>query len=279
MPLSRDTKYIKSISGRVSVIGMGTWGMGGGFWSPNYSNDEDWVRALRRGIELGMTLIDTAEMYGGGHAEELVGRAIRGFPREELFIVTKVWPNHARYDDVIKSARASRERLGTYIDLYLLHWPAPDVPICETMRAFEKLINDGIVRFVGLSNFDVGGIEDARHCFSKYDIAAVENRYSLLHRVDEASVIPYVQRNGMLYLAYTPLEKGEFASNEFLRRVGTKYGKTAIQVVLNWYVNIDNLVPIPKAGRVEHVEENAGAMGWRLSREDWEAISNHFRVK
>ncbi len=86
----------------------------------------------------GVTLIDTAEMYGGGHAEELVGRAIKGFPREELFIVTKVWPNHARYDDVIRSARASRERLGTYIDLYLLHWPATDVPICETMKAFES---------------------------------------------------------------------------------------------------------------------------------------------
>lgn len=277
MPLSKDTKYIKSINGKVSVIGMGTWGMGGGFWSPDYSNDEGWVKALRRGIELGMTLIDTAEMYGGGHAEELVGKAIKGFPREELFIVTKVWPNHARYDDVIRSARASRERLGTYIDLYLLHWPATDVPICETMKAFEKLIDDGVVRFVGLSNFDVEGIERARQCFSKYDIVAVENRYSLLHRVDEASVIPYVQRNGMLYLAYTPLEKGEFARNEFLGSIGRKYGKTAIQVVLNWYVGIDNLVPIPKAGKVEHVEENAGAMGWRLSKEDWDAISTHFR--
>ncbi|MGC9153613.1 MAG: aldo/keto reductase [Vulcanisaeta sp.] len=276
MPLSRDTKYIKSIGRSVSVIGMGTWGMGGGFWSPDYSNDNNWVAALRRGIELGMTLIDTAEMYGGGHSEELVGRAIKGFPRDELFIVTKVWPNHARYDDVIRSARASQQRLGTYIDLYLLHWPAPDVPICETMKAMERLVDEGVVRFFGLSNFDVNGIEEARRCLSKYDIAAIENRYSLVHRVDEGSVIPYVQRNGMLYLAYTPIEKGAFANNEFLRDIGKRYGKTPIQVVLNWYVGIDNLVPIPKAGRIEHVEENAGAMGWRLSKEDWELISRHF---
>jgi Aldo/keto reductases, related to diketogulonate reductase len=276
MSLMRDTKYIKSINGKVSAIGMGTWGIGGGYWSPDYSGDDEWVRVLREGIGLGMTLIDTAEMYGGGHTEEIVGRSIKGFPREELFIVSKVWPNHARYDDVLRSARASANRLGTYIDLYLLHWPAPDVPICETMRAMERLVDDGVIRFFGLSNFDVSGIEEARSCLSKYDVAAVENRYSLLHRVDESSVIPYVQRNGMLYLAYTPIEKGAFSNNEFLMGIGKKYGKTAIQVVLNWYVGIDNLVPIPKAGRVEHVRENAGAMGWRLSRDDWELISNHF---
>jgi Aldo/keto reductases, related to diketogulonate reductase len=276
MSLMRDTKYIKSINGKVSAIGMGTWGIGGGYWSPDYSGDDEWVRVLREGIGLGMTLIDTAEMYGGGHTEEIVGRSIKEFPREELFIVSKVWPNHARYDDVLRSARASANRLGTYIDLYLLHWPAPDVPICETMRAMERLVDDGVIRFFGLSNFDVNGIEEARSCLSKYDVAAVENRYSLLHRVDESSVIPYVQRNGMLYLAYTPIEKGAFSNNEFLMGIGKKYGKTAIQVVLNWYVGIDNLVPIPKAGRVEHVRENAGAMGWRLSRDDWELISNHF---
>ncbi len=278
MPLSKDTKYIKSINGKVSVIGMGTWGMGGGFWSPDYSNDEGWVKTLRSGIELGMTLIDTAEMYGGGHAEELVGKAIRGgFSREELFIVTKVWPNHARYDDVIRSAKASRERLGTYIDLYLLHWPANDVPVCETMKAFEKLIDDGVVRFVGLSNFDVEGIERARQCFSKYDIAAVENRYSLLHRVDEASVIPYVQRNGLLYLAYTPLEKGEFAIMSFSggvlvgSMIRRQYRLCLIgTLVLTTWCQYRRLVGQSMLRRTR-------AHGWRLSRDDWNAISDHFR--
>jgi diketogulonate reductase-like aldo/keto reductase len=271
----RDRKRIGAI-GELPVLGMGTWRIGGGHFSPDHSNDKEWITAIRRGVELGMALIDTAESYGGGHAEELVGEAIRGFPRDELFIVTKVWPSHSRYDDVLGSARASSRRLGTHIDLYLLHWPSPDTPICETMRAFERLIDDGVVRFIGLSNFDVRGIEEARSCLSKYDIVAVENRYSLLHRLDEDSVIPYAQRNNMLYLAYTPLEHGALARDDFLRSIGEIYGKTPAQVALNWYIMIDNVVPIPKASRIDHVEENAGAMGWRLSREHWEKVSSHF---
>jgi len=262
--------------GCVPELGLGTWGIGGGYWTPDYTHDSEALEAIRRGLELGLSLIDTAEMYGGGHAEELVGEAIRGFPRDELFIVTKVWPSHARYDDVVRSARASSRRLGTHIDLYLLHWPSSDAHICETMRAFEDLTDAGIIRYFGLSNFDVAGIEEARSCLSKYDVAAVENRYSLLHRYDEVSVIPYVQKNNMLYLAYTPLERGALANDNFLREVGRRYGKTPVQVALNWYMRINNVVPIPKASRVSHVEENAGALGWRLSDEDWEIVNRHF---
>jgi diketogulonate reductase-like aldo/keto reductase len=258
---------------------MGTWGIGGGYWTPDYSKDSEWVRVLRLGIELGMTLIDTAEMYGGGHSEEIVGRAIKGFNRDEVFIVTKVWPTNASYDNVIKSANASARRLGTYIDLYLLHWPSDVVPICETIKAFEKLVDDGVIRFYGLSNFSVRGIEEARSCNKKYDVVAVENHYSLLHRDDEEDVIPYVQREGLLYLAYTPLEHGALARDPFLAEIGKKYGKTAAQVALNWLIYVDNVVPIPKAERIEHVKENAGAMGWRLSRDDWLTISNRFSRK
>lgn len=274
--MARDVKCVRAV-GCVSAVGMGTWGMGGGFWTVDRSADDKWIGSLRYGIELGMTLIDTAEMYGGGHSEELVGEAIKGFKRDELFIVTKVWPNHAKYDDVIKSAESSARRLGTYIDLLLLHWPSDAAPICETVKAFEEVINRGIARHWGLSNFDVRGIEEARACAKKYDIAGVENRYSLLHRGDEASVIPYAEREGLLYLAYTPIEKGALANDSFLREMGKKYGKTAIQVALNWYIGLGTVVPIPKASSRRHVEENAGAMGWRLSKEDWEAISRHFR--
>jgi len=276
--LPRDTKCFKHV-GCVSALGMGTWGIGGGYWTPDYSKDSEWIRVLRLGIELGMTLIDTAEMYGGGHSEEIVGRAIKGFNRDEVFIVTKVWPTNASYDNVIKSANASMKRLGTYIDLYLLHWPSDVVPICETIKAFEKLVDDGVIRFYGLSNFSVRGIEEARNCNKKYDVVAVENHYSLLHRDDEEDVIPYVQREGLLYLAYTPLEHGALAKDPFLAEIGKKYGKTAAQVALNWLISVDNVVPIPKAERVEHVKENAGAMGWRLSRDDWLAISNRFSRK
>ncbi|MGC9169204.1 MAG: aldo/keto reductase [Thermoproteus sp.] len=274
--MARDVKCVKSV-GCVSAVGMGTWGMGGGFWTADYSNDEGWVEALKLGIELGMTLIDTAEMYGGGHSEELVGRAAKGFKRDELFIVTKVWPNHAKYDDALRSVEASVRRLGTYADLVLLHWPSDSVPICETVKAFEEAIDKGYARFWGLSNFNVKGIEEARSCAKKYDVAAVENRYSLKYRADERSVIPYAEREGLLYLAYTPIEKGVLAHDQLLSEIGRKYGKTAVQVALNWYIGLGTVVPIPKAGNKDHVRENAGAMGWRLSRDDWEAISRHFK--
>jgi diketogulonate reductase-like aldo/keto reductase len=274
----RDVKCFNKI-GCVSALGMGTWGIGGGYWIPDYTKDAEWIEVLKTGLLLGMSLIDTAEMYGGGHSEELVGMAIRGFRRDDVFIVTKVWPINASYDSVIKAAHASVKRLGTYIDLYLLHWPSDTVPICETISAFEKLVDEGVIRFYGLSNFGVRGIEEARSCSKKYDVVAIENHYSLLHRDDEDSVIPYSQREGLVYIAYTPLEKGELARNKFLAEMGSKYGKTAAQVALNWLICIDNVVPIPKAGSIEHVKENAGAMGWRLTKEDWLTISKKFSRK
>ena len=270
-----DKKCFKKI-GCVSSLGMGTWEIGGGFWSPDYSRDKESIEILRRGLELGMRFIDTAEMYGGGHSEELVGLAIKGFDRESIFIVSKVWPTNASYDSVLRSARASMQRLGTYIDLYLLHWPS-EVPICETIRAFEKLVDDGVIRFYGVSNFSVRQIEEARSCSKKYDVVAVENRYSLFYRVDENSVIPYAKREGLMYIAYTPLEKGAVARDDFLKRIGEKYGKSATQVALNWLICVDPVIPIPKASKISHVEENAGAMGWRLSKEDWESISERFK--
>ncbi|MDK6029245.1 aldo/keto reductase [Ignisphaera sp. 4213-co] len=274
----RDVKCFNRI-GCISSLGMGTWGIGGGFWTPDYSMDRLWVEVLRTGLQLGMTLIDTAEMYGGGHSEEIVGEAIKGFDRESIFIVSKVWPSNASYENVLKSAKASSKRLNTYIDLYLLHWPSNDVHICETIKAFEKLVDEGVIRFYGLSNFTVRGIEEARSCTKKYDVVAIQNHFSLLHRDDEKDVIPYAQRKGLLYMAYTPLEKGQLAKHSFLAQIGRKYGKTATQVALNWLMCIDNVVPIPKAGTIEHVKENAGALGWRLSKEDWLEISRFFSAR
>ncbi|BFI73864.1 aldo/keto reductase SSO2779 [Nanoarchaeota archaeon] len=240
----------------------------------DYSKDKEGIEAIRRGIELGMTVIDTAEAYGNGHTEELVGEAIKDFNREDLFIITKVLPEHAKYEDVIKSAKNSMKRLGTYIDLYLLHWPS-NYPLSETMKAFEKLVDDGVIGYFGLSNFDVNSIEEARNYLSKYDIVAVENKYSLIDRKNQ-DVLEYAKREGMLFLPYTPLEHGKFANDKFLEEIGKKYNKTPIQVALNWYICIDNVIPIPKAGNIKHVEENSGAMGWRLDKEDWDKINNHY---
>jgi len=256
---------------------MGTWGIGGGYWTPDYTHDKEWVEVLRRGLELGLNLIDTAEMYGGGHAEELVGQAIKGFDRDSIVIVSKVWQTNAAYESVLKSARKSMERLGTvyrHIPSSLAKRIRPDMR--DRQGLFEKLVDDGIISFFGLSNFDLSGIEKARECCRKYDVVAIQNHYSLLHRNDEESVIPYAQHEGMLYMAYRPIERGVLAADPFLSEIGRKYGKTSAQVALNWLICIDNVVPIPKVANLAHLTENLGALGWRLSREDWEIISREF---
>ncbi|MFN3803550.1 MAG: aldo/keto reductase [Pyrobaculum sp.] len=260
-------------AGCVSAIGLGTWGMGGGLWTVDSSRDSIWIEAIRYAIERGLRLVDTAEMYGGGHTEELVGLAIRGFPREELYVVTKVWPNHARFDDVIKSAGASAKRLGTYIDLYLLHWPSDVAPICETIRAFEVLTDRGVIRHFGVSNFTLRQLQEAESCVKRYEIAAVQNRYSLYYRQDERDLIPYVLSSGMMYMAYTPLEKGVLAKDPRLVEMGKKYGATAVQMALAWYVK-RGIVPIPKAERKDHIDEIAGALKIDLSDEDFRHMSS-----
>ena len=271
-----ERKFFRAMGESLPVLGMGTWRMGGDFMSPDYGGDKQWVAALRRGIELGMTLIDTAEVYGGGHAEELVGEAIRGFPRSELFIVSKVWPSRATRDEVVRAAEASARRLGTHIDLYLLHWPPGDGRLGERMRGLEEVVRRGLARYVGVSNFAVEQVEEARQYLSAVDVVAIQNRMSLAYRVYERDVVPYAQREGMLFMAYTPLEKGALARHPLLAEVGAKYGKTAAQVALNWLVCLEPVVPVPKAARVEHVEENAGAAGWRLSKEDREFLASRF---
>jgi len=262
--------------GCVSAIGLGTYGIGG-YTTPDYSMDEQGVEALRRGLELGVNLIDTAELYGGGHSEELVGIAIRDFERDDLFIVTKVLPHRTTFDQVVDAVTASARRLGTYIDLILVHAYPGDRALCTVMKALESLISRGIARFLGVSNFSVEQIESARTCLSKEDVVAVQNRYSLLYRHDEHSVIPYTERNNMMYMAYTPLERGRLLEYEVLRKIGEKYGRTPVQVLLNWYLFWPTVVPIPKSSRRDHVEEIVGGAGWRMSLEDWRFISEVFR--
>lgn len=255
---------------------MGTWGVGG-YFEPSYSRDREEVEAMKKGIELGMTLIDTAEIYAKGHSEEIVGEAVKDFDREEIFIVTKVWYTNLRYDDVLKSAKQSLRRLKTtYIDLYLIHWPNPQIPLRETMKALEKLVSLGLVRYIGVSNFTVELVEEARSYLSKEDVVANQVKYNLLDRRIEADILPYCKRERITIMAYTPLAKGVLARDKFLESIGLKYGKTAAQTALNWLICDENVIAIPKASNLKHVEENAGAMGWRLRREDYELISEKY---
>jgi len=256
---------------KVTAIGMGTWGIGGKE-NPDYSRDKESVEVLKHGLELGINLIDTAEFYGAGHSEELVGKAIKGFEREELFIISKLWPTHFSYSEAKKAARASVRRLGTYIDLYLLHWPGESWrKMEETLHALEELVDEGLIRYIGVSNFDLELLRRSQEAMRKYEIAANEVKYSLRDRWPETSgLLDYMKGERIALIAYTPLEKGVLARNECLAGIGGRYDKTAAQVALNYLIWEDNVIAIPKASRKEHVEENSGAMGWRLSGEDRE---------
>lgn len=255
---------------RIPVIGLGTWRIGGGV-EPDFSMDEFYVNALKTAFELGYRLVDTAEAYGGGHCEELVGRALRDFNRDEFFIVTKVWPTNLRYERVIKSLNGSLSRLGlSYVDLYLIHWPNPSIPIKETIRAMERLVDEGKTRYIGVSNFGVRELEEAMHATSRHEIVVNQVKYSVFDRGVENDLLPYATKNGVLVMAYTPLEKGR-VDNPVLSRVGAKYSKTQAQVALNYLIT-NRSIPIPKATKEEHLRENLGALGWRLSKEDVDLI-------
>ncbi|AIF68869.1 aldo/keto reductase [Palaeococcus pacificus DY20341] len=268
VPIFRDLKRIGE--DKVSAIGLGTWGIGG-FESPDYSRDRESIEALRYGLDLGINLIDTAEFYGAGHSEELVGEAIKGYEREDIFIISKVWPTHFGYGKAKKAARASVKRLGTYIDLYLLHWPRNSFEkIKETLYALEELVDEGIIRYIGASNFDLELLKRSQEIMKRYEIVANEVKYSLKDRWVEGGLLEYMANEDMALIAYTPLEKGTLARNQCLREIGKRYNRTAAQVALNWLIWKENVIAIPKAGSKEHIRENFGAMGWRLSREDYE---------
>jgi len=275
-----DLKQLGKTNVKVPAIGAGTWEMGGGT-SRDTTYDKEAIQAIRKAVELGIYLIDTAEMYGAGHCEEVVGEAIKPFPRDKIFIVSKVWHNHLHYNDVIKAAENSLKRLQTdWIDLYLVHYPNPEVPLKETLGAMEKLVERNLVRFIGVSNFDVNQLKEARSYLSNNELAVSQFDYSLFVRGREKDVIPYCQQQQITIMAYRPLAKPSQGSglpqNEFLQKIGKKYSKTAAQVALNWLIAREPIIAIPKAINLDHLEENAGAMGWRLAQDDIEGISAYF---
>ena len=242
----------------VPVVGLGTWAYTGG------------DAPLRRGIELGAFLIDTAEMY---HTEDAVGRAVEGI-RDQVFIATKVLGSTLRYDQVLAAADRSLKRLNIdHLDLYQVHWPNSAVPIAETMGAMERLVDEGKVRYVGVSNFSVAEMREAQAAI-KHPIVSNQVLYSLTEREIEGELLPYCQRNGVTVMAYTPLGEGALArpprpnddaALHALHDVAEEAGKTMAQVALNWCIAHDNVMVIPKSDSVARTEENCGASGWRLT--------------
>ncbi len=250
----------------------------GGGPVPDTSNDAEEIQAIRKALALGMTLIDTAEKYAEGHAEEVVGEAIQPFPREKLFIVSKVWLDHLKHDEVLEAAERSLKRLRTdWIDLYLIHRPNPAIPLRETVAAMEELVEQKKVNYIGVSYFDVDQMDETRRYLKKNEIVVNQLPYNLLERDIEKETLPYCLDNNITVMAYWPLATGKLAKDEYLAAIGRKYGKTPAQVAINWLISHKNVITMPKAVSPEHIGQNAGAANWRLSEEDFDTISSHFK--
>ena len=218
-----------------------------------------------------MNLIDTAEMYASGRSEEVVKEAVNGI-REDVFIASKVAPGHLHYEDVIRACRASLRRLGTsYIDLYQIHWPDSSVPIKETMSAMEKLVEEGAVRYVGISNFSVTETEGARAAMAKNDVVSNQVEYSLSNRYVEAGILPYCSREKLTLIAYSPLARGNIVDT-IPKTLLQKYKMTPAQAMLNWVTRNEQVVAIPKAVDITHLEEDASSISIRLDDSDYEQM-------
>jgi myo-inositol catabolism protein IolS len=291
---------------KVSIIGLGAWQASGKTWGADVE-DENIVKAIRRAYELGINFIDTAEAYGNGHSEEVVGKAVKEIGRENLVIATKVHGAHLRYNELLKAAEHSLKRLGIKeIDLYQVHWPDPweQIPLKHTMRAMEQLYKEGKIRAIGVSNFAVRDLEEARKHLSVTDIVSNQVRYNMLQREIEEEVLPYCKRESISIIAWSPIAQGALTgkyniSNKpsddvrrenklfsdynlreisklipVLEKIAKARNKTVAQVALNWLLREGNVIPIPGAKNPRQAEENAGAADWRLTSQELKEIED-----
>ncbi len=252
---------------QIPKIGFGTWRIGGR-GSPDTSLDESSLRALSSAIELGYTHFDTAEGYAAGHTEELLGRALHELriPREKLFITSKVSPEHLDYDQVLRCCEASLNRLGMdYLDLYLIHWPRIGMNLAETFRALNKLVADGRVRNLGVSNFNLKLLKQAV-ASSETPLLTNQVPYSVPDRTCEKDgVLEYCQQNDILLTAYSPVKPRNIASNKTLQAIASQRGVTTYQVALAWLVAQPRVITIPMSFDPQHQAENLAAADLSLS--------------
>ena len=260
------------------MIGMGTWMIEG----RSRDAEKRGIEALRLGLDLGMNHIDTAEMYGDGRVEEMVAEAVAG-RRDQVFLVSKVLPSNASYEQTLKACERSLKRLRTdFIDLYLLHWPSSRYPLKETMRAMEKLVDEGMIKLIGVSNFDLDQLREAQQALMNHRIACNQVLYHLAYRGIEQELLPYCTESGIAIVGYSPFGHGNFPSpksrgGRVLAEIAKKHHRTVRQVALNFLTRYQSLFTIPKAGNPEHMREISGAVGnWKLSDEDIVSIESAF---
>ena len=293
---------------RISKVGIGTWQGAGEDWGSDVETGKI-KDAIIRANELGVNLIDTAEVYGEGQSEKIVGRALEELDRDDVIVATKV-NAHLRYDDVKKACENSLERLNIEkIDVYQIHWPDPwqQIPMKETMRAMEDLYLEGKIENIGVSNFAVRDLREARESLEETDVIWNQVRYNMLERQIEREVLPYCRREDIAVIAYSPLAQGAltgkygpenlpvdnirtdrptFRNNIFkksnlkeisdllsvMEDISNNHDKTVAQIAINWVARKSGVIPIVGAKRPEQAEWNANAVGWEISEDEAEEI-------
>jgi diketogulonate reductase-like aldo/keto reductase len=254
----------------ITALGMGTWCMGE---SSNQRQRE--VAALRHGIDLGMTLIDTAEMYGEGGAEEVVGEAIAP-NRSSVFLVSKVYPHNASRQGIITACERSLKRLNTdYLDLYLLHWRG-SVPLAETLDALHTLKQAGKIRDYGVSNFDLDDMEEAMTLKHGDGIATNQVLYNLMRRGVEWDLLPWSRQKKIPIMAYSPVEQGRLLNHRALQKLAEQHGVTSAQIAIAWLLHQPQVIVIPKSSTIAHVEQNYAALNLQLSTKDLAYLDDAF---
>ncbi len=298
---------------KISQIGIGSWQIGSKYWGwgREYSEQET-IDAIRRAIELGINFIDTAEMYGDGESERIIGKAIKNM-RDNVVIATKVWPTHLTYDGVLKACERSIQRLGVdIIDLYQIHWPNPFIPLSQTMRAMEKLVKEGKIRYIGVSNFSLKKLIQAQEALRNNEIVSNQVKYNMVERDAEKELLPFAEKNKITIIAYSPLAQGLLTGKygpenrpqdyirkinilfdkenlkrlqpliSILREIASRRGKTPAQVALNWLIRKKEVVAIPGVKRQSQAEENAGAADFSLSEDELrmiESVLNNIKIE
>lgn len=272
-----------------SKIALGTWRMGGDVKVNPQNDDEKDIAAIRYAIDNGITHIDTSESYAGGQSEKIIGEAIKVFPREKVFIATKVREYNLSYENVIKSCEHSLERLNTpYIDLYYIHKQNPSIPIEETAKALNELLERGLIKHIGLSNVGVETIKKFSSLLNK-PIFAVQNQYNIVCRESRTKgVIDYCRENNIKFIAWRPIllsfpgSKDNMYSPgtyEILDKMAMKYGKTNVQIVVKWLLQQKNISLVFKSSNKQHIQEILESKDFNLTPEDWHILDTEFPVQ
>ena len=267
-------KYVDINNSKVSVIGIGTH-LIGGKENADYSKDDLYIELIKEAVKLGVNHIDTSEIYANGHTEEIIGQAINGFDRKDLFIASKVWKDNLKHDDLINSLSLSLKRLNTdYLDLYYIHWPNPSIDLKETIITLEQLKDSGKIKNIGLSNFSFSQIKEASSFLKSSKIDAIQLEHNLINRCSN-DILSFCRNNKITFVAYKPLCKGAIlkSGNNILESLSYKYKKSKAQIALNWLINQDNIITIPKISRIEHLKDNIDSINFKLENDDYNKLN------